>query len=89
MLRAIQRFFRDRNSGNVARKRMQVVLMHDRLDLTPDLLEELKNDILSVLERYMEIDHDSMSVDLEQGKDYTALISNVHIRRVRRRPMAG
>lgn len=88
MLRAIQRFFRERNSGQVASKRMQFVLMHDRLDITPDVMDALKNDILGVLSRYMDIDQDSMSVDLEQGKDYTALVSNVHIKRIYRRPMA-
>lgn len=88
MLRAIQRFFRERNSGQAASKRMQFVLMHDRLDITPDVMEALKNDILGVLCRYMDIDQDSMSVDLEQGKDYTALVSNVHIKRIYRRPMA-
>lgn len=85
MLGAIRRFFGEKASGQVARKRMQVVLMHDRLDLTPDIMEALKNDILGVLSRYMEIDDQSINVDLEQGKNYTALVSNVHIKRVYRR----
>ncbi len=82
MLNAIKRFFRDKGSGAMARERMQVVLMHDRLDLTPDILECLKNDILIVLSRYMEIDQNSIQVNLEQGKGYTALVSNVHIKKV-------
>ncbi len=84
MLNAIKRFFGDK-SGQVARQRMQVVLMHDRMDLTPDIMESLKNDILSVLSRYMEIDKQTIRVDLEQGKEYTALVSNVQIKRVYRR----
>jgi cell division topological specificity factor MinE len=55
MLKALRRFFGEKKSGQVARERMQVVLMHDRLDLTPDIMEALKNDILAVLSRYMEI----------------------------------
>lgn len=88
MLKAIQRFFREKNTGKTARKRMQMVLMHDRLDLTPDVMDQLKDDILEVLSRYMDIDQETMSVDLEQGNDYTALVSNVHIKRVYRRPLA-
>ncbi|NLI83405.1 MAG: cell division topological specificity factor MinE [Deltaproteobacteria bacterium] len=87
MLNAIRRFFGEKASGKVAAKRMQVVLMHDRMDLTPDVLECLKNDILSVLSRYMEIDQQSIRVDLEKGKEYTALVSNVHIKRVYRRAL--
>jgi len=85
MLKAIRRFFGEKASGQVARQRMQVVLMHDRLDLTPDILQALKNDIMVVLSRYMEIDDQSIKVDFEQGKNYTALVSNVHIKRVYRR----
>lgn len=88
MLRAIRRFFGDRSSGKVAAKRMQVVLMHDRMDLSPDVMEALKNDILAVLSRYMEIDQKSIQVDLEKGKDYTALVSNVQVKRVYRRAVA-
>ena len=88
MLKAIRRFFGDRSSGKVAAKRMQVVLMHDRMDLSPDVMESLKNDILAVLSRYMEIDQKSIQVDLEKGKDYTALVSNVQVKRVYRRAAA-
>ncbi|MBC7359426.1 cell division topological specificity factor MinE [Desulfacinum infernum DSM 9756] len=84
MLKAIQRFFRERNSAETARKRLGVVLMHDRLDISPDLLEALKNDIIEVLSRYMEIDRNSIRVDFEEGKEYTALVSNVQVKRVYR-----
>ncbi len=84
MLSILRRFLGDRSSGQVARKRMQFVLMHDRVDITPDMMESLKNDIINVLSRYMEIDNRSIKVDLEQGKDFMALISNVQIKRVYR-----
>jgi cell division topological specificity factor len=89
MLKALRRFFGDKGSGHIARERMQFVLMHDRLDLTPDIMEALKNDILEVLGRYMEIDDQSIRVDLEQGKGYTALVSNVQIKRVYRKAASG
>lgn len=81
----VRRFFGEKGSGETARRRMQFVLMHDRLDLTPDVLECLKNDIMLVLSRYMEIDHNTIRVDLEQGKDFAALVSNVQVKRVYRR----
>ncbi len=84
MLSILRRYLGDRSRGQVARKRMQFVLMHDRVDITPDMMESLKNDIINVLSRYMEIDNRSIKVDLEQGKDFMALISNVQIKRVYR-----
>jgi len=89
MLKALRRFFGEKGSGQIARERMQVVLMHDRMDLTPDILEALRSDILEVLSRYMEIDPGSVHVDLEHGKGYTALVSNVKIKRVYRRAASG
>jgi cell division topological specificity factor len=89
MLKVLRRFFAEKKSGQIARERMQVVLMHDRLDLTPDIMEALRSDILEVLSRYMEIDPDSVRVDLEQGKGYTALVSNIQIKRVYRRTATG
>jgi cell division topological specificity factor len=82
MLSILRRFFGEKASGQVARKRMQFVLMHDRLDITPDMMEAVKNDIIAVLSRYMEIDNTSIKVDIEQGKDFMALVSNVQVKRV-------
>jgi cell division topological specificity factor len=84
MLGILRRFIGEKSSGQLARKRMQLVLMHDRVDITPDIMEALKNDIIKVLSRYMEIDTRSISVNLESGKDFTALISNVQVKRVYR-----
>ncbi len=84
MLGILRRFIGEKTSGQLARKRMQLVLMHDRMDITPDIMDALKNDIIKVLSRYMEIDSRSISVNLETGKDFTALISNVQVKRVYR-----
>jgi len=69
MLRAIRRFFGEKASGQTARKRMQVVLMHDRLDLAPEVLDALKNDILMVLPATWKCDRNTIRVDFEQGRN--------------------
>jgi cell division topological specificity factor len=89
MMSILRRLFGGKPSGHVARQRMQVVLMHDRVDITPDILDAVRNDIIAVLSRYMELDNRSIKVDLERGKDFTALVSNVQIKRVYRRAVQG
>jgi len=84
MLGILRRFLGAGSSGHIAHRRIQFVLMHDRVDITPDMMEAVKNDIIAVLSRYMEIDNRSIKVNLEQGKDFMALISNVHVKRVYR-----
>ena len=44
MLAILRRFLGDGQSGHIARKRMQFVLMHDRMDITPDIMEAVKNE---------------------------------------------
>ena len=82
MLKSIRRLFGEKGSSEIARERMQVVLIHDRLDLTPNIMESIKNDILSVLSRYMEIDSDTIHVQVKQEDDCIALVSNVQVKRV-------
>jgi len=82
MKNVIRRFLGERPSGTVARERMQFVLLHDRLDITPDMMESLKNDIVGVLSRYVELDNDSIQVNVERAHGCTALVSNVQIKRV-------
>jgi cell division topological specificity factor len=84
MLGILRRFWGSGPSGQIASRRMQFVLMHDRVDITPDMMEAVKNDIIKVLSRYMEIENGSIKVNLEQGKDFMALISNVQVKRVYR-----
>lgn len=88
MLDAIKRFFGDKKSGKVAKDRMQIILLHDRLSIEPEVMEKIKNEIINALSKYMEIDHQSISVRVEQGKDYAALVSNVHVKRVFRQTQA-
>ena len=86
MMNVIRKFLVDKPSGVLARERMQFVLLHDRLDITPEMMESLKNDIVEVLSRYVELDKNSIQVNVERSKGTTALISNVLIKRVFTKP---
>jgi len=84
----IQRLLgREKPSGALARERLQLVLAHDRSDLNPELLEQMRREILEVVQKYVEIDLDSGDVSLETGDRVTALVANLPIRRAR--PLAN
>ena len=68
-------------SAESARQRLQLVLAHDRSDLNPELLEQMRREILEVVARYVEIDVEEGDVSLETEDRGTALGANLPIRR--------
>jgi cell division topological specificity factor len=78
---------RQKPSGTTARERLQLVLAHDRSDLNPELLEQMRREILAVVQRYVEIDLDSCDVSLETEDRVTALLANLPIKRTRSQPL--
>ena len=74
-------------SANVARERLQLVLAHDRSDLNPELLEQMRREILEVVQRYVEIDLECCDVSLETEDRVTALLANLPIKRTREVPL--
>ena len=72
---------RQEASASTARERLQLVLAHDRTDLSPDLLDQMRREILEVVAKYVEIDIDDGAVTLETEDRMTALVANLPIRR--------
>ena len=72
---------RQPTSADTARQRLQLVLAHDRSDLNPELLDQMRKEILEVVSRYVEIDLSETDVSLETEDRVTALVANLPIRR--------
>ena len=86
MLEFLLRVFgKDSNSSkNVAKERLRLVLVHDRANVSPQMLEALKTDLIKVISDYMEIDTDALEVNFDSQDTTVALVANIPIKRVKR-----
>lgn len=73
-------FFTRKRSAVSAKERLQLVLVHDRTDLTPGQLESLKDDLLKAISQYIEIDPDAVRIELEKDGRSQRLVADIPLK---------
>ena len=71
-------------SGQRAKDRLKIVLIHDRTDISPQLLNNLRDEIVTVLTKYMEIDREKIEIDLDRDEKAVALVANIPVIKIKR-----
>jgi len=84
-------FFRkSEQSKNIAKDRLKLVLIHDRVNCSTQLLEMLKTDIIKVISNYMDIDEEGLDMQIthadteESGRSVPTLYANIPIKNMRK-----
>lgn len=72
------------NSKSIATDRLRLVLIHDRANISPNILNALKEDLIKVISEYMEIDQDALEVNLDQQDNAVALVANIPVLKMKR-----
>jgi len=75
---------KESSSKNIAKERLRLVLVHDRSDISPQMLNSLKEDLIKVISNYMDIDESALEVNLSQEDREVALVANIPVIRMRR-----
>jgi cell division topological specificity factor len=74
-----------KRSAQNAKERLQLVLIHDRTDMTQVEMEALRDDILAVISRHVNIDPEGVRIDLQREGREQRLVADIPLRSVTRR----
>lgn len=61
-------FFRKKKSSEIAKDRLKILLISDRIDCSPEVMEMIKRDIAKVLCKYMQIDTSTLELEFSRRK---------------------
>ena len=72
----------------MAKDRLKLVLVSDRAGCSPEIMEQMKNDIIAVISKYVEIDLEGLDIKITQEPDgnngtVPALFANIPIKEMR------
>ena len=84
-------FFRKKNSGEVAKDRLKLLLISDRANCSPEIMEAIQNDIIKVITKYMDIDSEGLDIQITQTESeggngsVPVLCANIPVRDMKKR----
>jgi cell division topological specificity factor len=68
---------RREQSSDVAKRRLQLVLVHDRANISPGLLSMIKDEIISVISRHIDIDRKGVKINFSQQGRESRLVADI------------
>jgi cell division topological specificity factor len=74
-------FAKEPSSAQLAKQRLQVVLVQDHLSMAPGTMEAIKTEIMEVISRHLDIDPDGVEVAVERRGHNDELVANIPVRR--------
>lgn len=67
------------SSSEIAKERLQLVLVQDRFKISPEMLERLKDDLIKVISRYVEIEAEGVQVNFTQTRHQSRLVADIPV----------
>eukprot|EP00741_Cyanophora_paradoxa_P008469 tig00001333_g8196.t1 len=71
------------NSRDDVKRRLKMVIAHDRTDMSPEAMDDMRREILSVVSKYVDLEQEEVEFALEADDRVTALIANFPIKSIK------
>lgn len=89
MLDIFKVFGADKNSSkDIAKNRLKLVLINDRNNFPPDLLQSIQNDMIRVIQKYIEVDEKNIEIKMIRSKNtedidvVSELVANIPVKKI-------
>lgn len=66
-------------SKDIAKERLRLVLIHDRTDISPVMLQALKADLIAVISEHLDIDQAGIEITVTEGREHSRLMATIPI----------
>lgn len=76
---------RDEKSAQTAKERLKLVLVHDRTDISPGIIEMLKDDLIVTISKHVDIDPAGVRIEMAHDGNEQRLIADIPLRTARKR----
>ena len=76
---------REKSSAKQAKDRLKLVLIHDRVDMNPGTMETLKDELIDVISRHVDIDPTAVRIEMNQDGRQQRLIADIPLNPTSRR----
>ena len=77
--RLIQILTRADKSKDIAKSRLKLILVQDRLSISEEVMQSLQSEITKLLSKYFTLKTDEVEMDLEREDNALALVANIPI----------
>ena len=78
-------FRKRKKSASLAKERLKLVLIHDRIELPPGVMEDLKEDLIRVISRHVNVDRESVHIEFAQEGRNPRLIADIPLQTTNRK----
>jgi len=83
--RVVERLRGKQKSASTAKERLQLVLIHDRTDLSPSVMEDLRDEIIEVISRHIQVDREAVQIKVQQDGREQYLLAEIPIKKANSR----
>lgn len=84
-MRNVVNRFKSKRSASTAKDRLKLVLIHDRTDLSPRIMDKLRDELIEVISRHMDVNKDAVMIEMTQDGRQQRLLADIPIKPKARR----